>query len=305
MRRFVFVGVTTGSSSIVRIFPRWRDALGLPSDVELAGHDVPIGAPPEAFRDAIAWLRDDEANLGALVTTHKIDVVRWAGDLFDELDPHAQRLGEVSCVARRDGRLLGWAKDPITAARALDSVAPPGCFAGGGHALVLGAGGAGSAIAEHLLHRDDRPGRIVVSDRDPGRLERLAAVDGVETAAADGDANDRLLEALPPGSLVVNATGMGKDRPGSPLSDAAQFPECASVWELNYRGELDFLVQARAQAAARDLRVEDGWRYFIHGWSAVMEEVFQRPLTEDDVDRLAREAEFARPPAAQERSTHA
>jgi shikimate 5-dehydrogenase len=305
MRRFVFVGVTTGSSSIVRIFPRWRDVLGLPSDVELVGRDIPLGAPAEAFRETVAWLRDDAANLGALVTTHKIDVVRHARDLFDELDEHAERLGEVSCVARRDGRLLGWAKDPLTAARALDGVAPPGCFAAGGDALVLGAGGAGSAIAEHLLHRADRPARIVVTDRDPARLARLAALDGIEAVAAEGDANDRLLASLAPGSLVVNATGMGKDRPGSPLSDAARFPERAAVWELNYRGALDFLVQAQAQAAPRALRVEDGWRYFIHGWTAVIEEVFQRPLTADDVDLLAREADFARPPGPERRTINA
>ena len=56
--------------------------------------------------------------------------------------------------------------------------------------------------------------------------------------------------ALPPRSLVVNATGMGKDRPGSPLRAGAAFPERSAVWELNYRGELEFLRQARAQAAS-------------------------------------------------------
>lgn len=294
-RRFVFVGVTTGSSSIVRIFPRWRDVLGLPADVELAGHDIPLGEPAERFREAVAWLRDDPANLGALVTTHKIDVVRWARDLFDELDEHAERLGEVSCIARRGGRLLGWAKDPITAARALDGFVPPGAIPAGADALVLGAGGAGSAIAEHLLRRADRPRRVVVTDRDPARLARLGALGEVEAVLAEGDVNDRLLGSLPPGSVVVNATGMGKDRPGSPVGDGARFPERGAVWELNYRGERDFLRQAQAQAADRALRVEDGWRYFVYGWTAVMEEVFQRPLTEDDVDRLSREAEFARP----------
>jgi len=73
---------------------------------------------------------------------------------------------------------------------------------------------------------------------------------------------------------VINATGLGKDAPGSPLSDAAQFPERGVVWELNYRGNLVFLEQARAQQAARDLQVENGWTYFIHGWTQVIAEVF-------------------------------
>jgi shikimate 5-dehydrogenase len=104
-----------------------------------------------------------------------------------------------------------------------------------------------------------------------------------------------LLGELPPRSLVINATGMGKDRPGSPVGPSAVFPARSAVWELNYRGELGFLRQARAQAAERGLLVEDGWRYFIHGWTAVMEEVFQRRITDAEIERLSELAEFARP----------
>jgi shikimate dehydrogenase len=39
-----FVGVTTGRSSINSVFPRWGEALGLPSRT-LVGHDIPLGAP--------------------------------------------------------------------------------------------------------------------------------------------------------------------------------------------------------------------------------------------------------------------
>jgi shikimate 5-dehydrogenase len=223
------------------------------------------------------------------VTTHKLDVLRAAGDLFDEVDEHARALGEISCIARRDGRLLGWAKDAVTAARSLDHVTPPGFFADGGHALVLGAGGAGGAIVASLLEADPPPGRIVITDRSPERLERFTDP-RVEPrpAAPEGET----LAGLPPRSLIVNATGMGKDRPGTPLAADARFPEGSAAWELNYRGEREFLRQARAQPG---LLVEDGWRYFIYGWTAVMEEVFQRPIGEADVDRLAELAEFARP----------
>ena len=86
--------------------------------------------------------------------------------------------------------------------------------------------------------------------------------------------NDAVLAGLKPGSLIINATGLGKDAPGSPLTDAAVFPDRAIAWDLNYRGDLLFLDQARAQAAARQLQVEDGWTYFIHGWTQVIAEVF-------------------------------
>jgi shikimate 5-dehydrogenase len=74
--------------------------------------------------------------------------------------------------------------------------------------------------------------------------------------------------------MVINATGLGKDRPGSPLGDSARFPERGFVWELNYRGNLVFLDQAEAQRAAAGLRIVDGWNYFLHGWTQVIAEVF-------------------------------
>ena len=66
------------------------------------------------------------------------------------------------------------------------------------------------------------------------------------------DVNDTLMGQLPPASLVINATGMGKDLPGSPITDGGLFPIGGVAWELNYRGELQFLRQALAQ------------RFYIH-----------------------------------------
>src|SRR5699024_10060055 len=86
--------------------------------------------------------------------------------------------------------------------------------------------------------------------------------------------NDALLGKLSPDSLIINATGLGKDRPGSPLTDEAVFPHNSIVWELNYRGELDFMHQALKQKDEEQLKVEDDWEYFIHGLKQVMAEVF-------------------------------
>ena len=103
--------------------------------------------------------------------------------------------------------------------------------------------------------------------------------------------NDEIVESLPEGSIVINATGMGKDRPGSPLTDGCKFPRHGIVWEFNYRGSLEFMHQAEAQQAERDLQIENGWTYFIHGWTQVIAEVFHIDITGDRLamcDRLAR-----------------
>ena len=95
--------------------------------------------------------------------------------------------------------------------------------------------------------------------------------------------------------MVVNATGMGKDTPGSPITDAAVFPLAGVAWELNYRGTLEFLHQARAQQRRARLTVEDGWDYFVHGWSAVVTEVFDVELTPDLYAAFDRAASALRP----------
>ena len=79
---------------------------------------------------------------------------------------------------------------------------------------------------------------------------------------------------------------MGKDRPGSPITDKAVFPLDGWAWELNYRGELDFMHQAMRQG----VRVEDGWTYFVHGWTQVIAQVFHLDLTPEvfaELDRAA------------------
>jgi len=107
-------------------------------------------------------------------------------------------------------------------------------------------------------------------------IESSATAWPVEYVLASGaEDNDVVMAGLAPGSMVVNATGLGKDAPGSPITDAARFPDRGFAWELNYRGDLVFLRQAFAAAENKRLRIEDGWTYFIHGWSAVIAEVFE------------------------------
>ena len=294
-----FVGVSTGGSSIRKVFPEWAAALGLPTRV-LVGHDVPLDSEAQVYRDLVAGIRDDPQHWGALVTTHKVAVHTAARDLFDGCDDLAETFGEISCIAKRGDRLLGSAKDPVTAGLALEEFLPAAHFTtGGGEALILGSGGAGTALSHQLGVRDDRPGRITCTALAAEPLEHARSVHERAGLPADlmrylvttgSDQVDALVSELPPGSLVVNATGMGKDRPGSPVSDAARFPDRGVVWEFNYRGPLDFWHQALRQRDERQLTVEDGWRYFVHGWTQAVAEVFDVPMPPATVDELGRVA---------------
>ena len=291
-----FIGVTTGKSSIMRVFPRWADELGL-SDAVIRGVDCRQHDDRDVYRRIVEHIRDDSLSRGALVTTHKLDLLEACRDLFDELDEDATLMGEVSCISKRQGRLAGRAVDTMTSGLALEAFLPAEHWARTEAAVVvLGAGGSSLALTSHLL-RSGGPSRIVVSNRSPRRLEQMqqihqqlgGSIPCEYHHAPEPEFNDRLLEELPAGSLVVNATGLGKDAPGSPLTSAATFPQAGFVWEFNYRGDLEFLTQARAQAEARQLTVEDGWIYFLHGWTRVIAEVFdiEIPTAGDQFERLS------------------
>ena len=58
--------------------------------------------------------------------------------------------------------------------------------------------------------------------------------------------------------------------------------------------ETRFVHQALAQQASRDVTVEDGWRYFLHGWTAAIAEVLHLEIDEATFDRLAHVAAQAR-----------
>jgi len=295
---FYFIGVTTGESSIIKVFPLWVQELGRP-DVVIEGVDLELHDEPQRYRQAVAQIKYDPLSLGALITAHKIDLLDAARDMFDYLDPYAQVCDEVSSISKREGALEGYAKDPITSGLSLDAVLGEAYFARtGGQVLCFGAGGAATAIALHLIgkpHPDDRPKRFVVVNRSPGRLERLRKmVEGLGTDIAfeyvcnpNPRRNDQLMGGIPEGSVVINATGMGKDRPGSPITDAGLFPLNGVAWELNYRGELDFKRQALAQKDTRGVAVEDGWLYFLYGWTQVIAEVLHIEMDDELFARLA------------------
>ncbi|MEO1987269.1 MAG: shikimate dehydrogenase [Martelella sp.] len=302
---FYFIGVTTGKSSIMKVFPKWARHLGI--DADISGIDLVPHDSVENYRAVVDFIKNDPLSLGALVTTHKLDLYAAASDMFDEIGPHARLMSETSCLSKRDGKLICDAKDPISSGLALDGFLPPDHFARTGAAVFsMGAGGSTIALTWHLMQRargENRPSRIIVSNRSAARLDHIREIhEEIDTGVAceyhlapEPAVNDAILAALPAGSLVINATGLGKDAPGSPLSDAAQFPQNGIVWELNYRGDLIFLDQANAERERKNLQIEDGWTYFIHGWTQVIAEVFDIEIpvsgpSFEEISRIAAEA---------------
>jgi shikimate 5-dehydrogenase len=143
---FYFIGVTTGKSSSMKVFPLWMKELGRP-DIVFEGVDLKIHDDPENYRQVVAQIKYDPLLLGALVTTHKIDLLTAARDMFEYLDHYAQICGEVSSISKLNDCLEGQAKDPISSGLSLDAITGPDYFGRTGGVFWRG----------RISSRDDSP----------------------------------------------------------------------------------------------------------------------------------------------------
>ena len=291
-----FIGVSTANSSIMKIFPSWSKTLGL--DAVINGIDIPIDASKNEYVSAITQMVNDPDCHGALVTTHKLALYKNAKSLFTEFDDFANVCGEVSCVKISKKVVSGFAKDPISAGLAINDFLPNDFFDSQNEVILIGDGGAATAIAWFLSGISQPPVKIHVIGRDMSRLQHLLRVVSsrstkVEISLSSPDIFNKIA-LLDKQLFIINATGMGKDLPGSPWPDGLLFPRNSYLWELNYRGSLEFYHQGKSQKKERNLTVVDGWRYFIYGWTQVISEVFDVVIDQETLKKLETQAEASR-----------
>lgn len=294
MKTLYFIGVTTQKSAILNIFPQWMKVFKI-EDVKICGIDLAINSSVDIYRDVVKRIQNDNDAVGALITSHKVSLYKAANGMFDVIDETALLLGEVSCISKRRDKLLAFAKDPIASGMALNTFVTENHFMNtGSEVLVLGAGGSAFAIVAHLLsgtRHDGIPSKIIIANRSLERLDEarkvffryLKEANIVFELVPDPEDSDKLLKQLPAFSIIINATGLGKDRPGSPLTENVVFPKNAYVWDFNYRGDLLFLNQACLHQD-RNIHIEDGWIYFVHNWLLCLQEVFNFSITSDMYD---------------------
>lgn len=135
--------------------------------------------------------------------------------LVDDVAPAVRAIGALNTVLIRDGRTTGHNTD-VTGFRRSFADALPG--AARERVVLIGAGGAGTAVAHALADSGVR--RLLVVDLDADRAARLAS--SLEAAAAQVELVDPtrsgLATALESADGVVNASPMGMAaHPGSPV----------------------------------------------------------------------------------------
>ncbi|HMG26327.1 MAG TPA: shikimate dehydrogenase [Acidimicrobiia bacterium] len=174
---------------------------------------------------------------------HKAD----AASECDELVADAAALGAVNTVVNADGTLVGHSTDGDGFLRALHD---EGVAVAGRRALVLGAGGAGRAIARALGRAG---GTVTVVAR------RAAAARDAAALAPDGIAaglNDVPVEEF---DVIVNATPLGMRGEPPPFDTTRLHPD-QFVFDTVYPTDTPLLVEARA----RGLRAAGGLGMLVH-----------------------------------------
>lgn len=159
----------------------------------------PVHVRPDSFDEVFQGLRSTENLDGILVTIpHKAAALRLA----DEVSPAAAASGAVNALRREpDGRWTGENFDGIGFVTGLTEA---GHRPDGMRVTVVGAGGAGSAIAAALLAAG--AARVSLCDPDTDKLDALLArLDAYWPGRATGARTPVFTDA----DLVVNATPLG------------------------------------------------------------------------------------------------
>ena len=190
-----------------------KSPAGVTRSLREAGADaivVPAHVAPADLTDFFAMCRRMPNVDGIIVTVpHKFAAL----ELCDDATPASRSIGAANAVRRgADG---GWFGDMCDGEGYIAGLRKAGCEPRDKRALLVGAGGAGSAIAHALV--DAGVSSLALHEADVARREALAA-----KLRAYGPVLPEVGSADPSGfDLVINATPMGM-REGDPLPVDAQ-----------------------------------------------------------------------------------
>ncbi|WP_437882803.1 shikimate dehydrogenase family protein [Pseudomonas sp. LRF_L74] len=209
---------------------------------------LPIDLRADALDAFVLALRGWQNIRGVVVTVpHK----QAFASRIDELSPRARLLGAVNVIRREaDGRLIG---DHVDGDGFIGAARQNGFEAAGKRAVVIGAGGVGSAIAYTLCQEGVT--HLTLSDVSPQRLgallDALASAFPAVTFSTD-------LQTLAETDLLANATPIGMGGTGElPLPQALldSLPASAHVADVVTSPEITPLL---AFAQARGCSIQTG-----------------------------------------------
>jgi shikimate dehydrogenase len=235
------IGAGIGLSLSPALHEREADELGLRYAYQLLDIDE-LGVLPEQVGELVAEAR--RMGFAGLNVTHpcKQAVVKH----LDELSDVANVLGAVNTVVFSDGRAVGHNTDGHGFAEGFVRGLPGVPM---GQVVLLGAGGAGAAVARALTGLG--AGRVTIVDVDPGRADRLAAALDAARRTVSAGTTDQLATLLQGADGLVNATPVGMTPHGGLPLPAELLRPTTWVADIVYRPlETELLRHARELGCA-------------------------------------------------------
>jgi len=200
---------------------------------------------------------------GASITMpHKANVMEY----LDEIDEVAKKIGAVNTIVNNNGVLRGYNTDCDGALKALEEVTA----LAGKKAVLIGAGGVGSAIALGLKRGG---AKLVILNRTEEKAKRLA-----EMFDAEDSGGLKKLAEISSADILINATSVGMwSKTNQSLVPKKLLHNRLTVFDTVYNPkETKLLTEARERGCA----IVYGYRMFLYQ-AAVQFELFtghQAPL---------------------------
>lgn len=244
------------------------------------------GLPWQFWKSDIACVQDLALAIAALAplgyrgvgitVPYKVDVM----PMLDNVDDDVRAIGAANYITIEQGRLIGHNNDGKGVVKAIEKVAP----LRGQHVVMLGAGGAGRAMAVEMAWAGAAQLTLITRREEQGRevAELVQRVSGVPCHWQSWQAP----LVVPKGtSLLMNATHLGcaPELESAPVDWSGVDPQCIAVDVITNPRITPFLSAARSHGC----RVVDGVEMLVQlamqifeRWTGISpeEDVFQQAV---------------------------
>jgi shikimate dehydrogenase len=210
---------------------------------------------PQNLREALLGARDMGLTGINLTVPHKL----LALSIMDEVGEEARRFGAVNTVLIENGKLRGFNTDGYGIAKAIK--AEFNFTFKGKRVLVLGAGGAGRAIAVQCAL--DGATQVFVANRTPSKIDPIAKEIATTKTAFRALAlnTDDIARVINDVDLLINATSVGLCEGESLGLDAKLFSPRLFVYDTVYQPAETELLR---MAAAGGAKTANGLSMLLH-----------------------------------------
>lgn len=214
---------------------------------------LPFSVPPENLEQALKGLRAIENVKGVNVTIpHKQEVIKYLDDLTKE----ASLIRAVNTISFSKGRAIG---DNTDGKGFIAALSDEGFSPKGKDVVLLGAGGAGRAIAVSLAK--EKVSRITLVDLSINRAEGLASQIENSFSQVKARATELKEITLKEADLLVNATPIGTRNEDPLLISPSLLHQKLFVYDLIYNPAQTLLLK---ESAKRGARTANGLWMLIH-----------------------------------------